>query len=118
MTTEDRPFGCPTIRSDIPKYERRSIADTQNYGDDVNAQYLLHPGPFVAIGIEESDFQDVYPKHEIIDIFVNAGIIQGPEHGEVVWDRMGAADNERVTLLAFQQTVNGMIEEAEIDAGQ
>jgi hypothetical protein len=34
----DRAYGTPTVRSDIPKYSKRSIADHQNYGDDANAQ--------------------------------------------------------------------------------
>lgn len=33
-----RAFGVPTIRSDIPPYARRSVADTQNYGDDSSAR--------------------------------------------------------------------------------
>ena len=49
-TNEVRPFGVPTVRSDIPKYARKSIADNQNYGDDVNAQFLLYPGEFTSIG--------------------------------------------------------------------
>ena len=40
-----RAFGCPSIRTDIPKYFPNSIANTQNFGDDVNASYLLRPTP-------------------------------------------------------------------------
>jgi EF-hand domain-containing family member B len=46
----------PSIRNDIPKYERRSIADSQNYGDDVNAAYLLHPSQFASQGVEDEEF--------------------------------------------------------------
>ena len=72
ITTETRPFGVPSVRSDIPKYATRSIAgttprlksgigsvlisrcqpDNQNYGDDVSAQFLLYPQQFASMGIE------------------------------------------------------------------
>ena len=55
-TTEIRRFGCPSVRSDIPKYAKRSVADNQNYGDDVNAQYLLNPSQFAALGVEDDEF--------------------------------------------------------------
>lgn len=35
---EGRAFGVPSIRSDIEPYTKRSMADTQNYGDDANAR--------------------------------------------------------------------------------
>ena len=31
----NRAFGTPSIRTDIPKKDVRSVADTQNYGDEV-----------------------------------------------------------------------------------
>merc|ERR1719506_3356953 len=33
----NRSYGVPSIRSDITKPERRSCADTQNYGDEAGA---------------------------------------------------------------------------------
>ena len=40
LAFSDRAFGCPSIRSDIPALDpsKRSLADAQNYGDDVPAQ--------------------------------------------------------------------------------
>ena len=35
---EGRAFGVPTVRSDIETYAQRSVADTQNYGDDPSAR--------------------------------------------------------------------------------
>lgn len=35
---EGRAFGVPTVRSDIEPYAQRSVADTQNYGDDPSAR--------------------------------------------------------------------------------
>lgn len=73
MTSETRAFGTPTIRSDIPRYGRRSIADDQNYGDDVSAQYLLCPGQFASLGVEDADFVEPRPKQEVKEIFTVIG---------------------------------------------
>ena len=37
---EGRAFGVPSIRSDIQPYAKRSVADTQNYGDDSSARQV------------------------------------------------------------------------------
>ena len=72
-TNEVRPFGVPTVRSDIPKYARKSIADNQNYGDDVNAQFLLYPGEFTSIGVEDEDLVKARSPDELRDIFHTIG---------------------------------------------
>lgn len=38
---EGRAFGIPSIRSDIEPYAQRSVADTQNYGDDSSARQVV-----------------------------------------------------------------------------
>lgn len=40
---EGRAFGVPSIRSDIQPYAQRSVADTQNYGDDSSARQVGKP---------------------------------------------------------------------------
>merc|ERR1719231_424384 len=77
ITTETRPFGVPSVRSDIPKYATRSIADNQNYGDDVSAQFLLYPQQFAAMGVDDSEFSCEREKGELIDIFSKGGILDG-----------------------------------------
>jgi hypothetical protein len=52
----NRAFGCPTIRTDIPAKERRSVADYNNYGDEPDAVDLLFPSTFTEMGITEYDF--------------------------------------------------------------
>lgn len=51
-----RAFGCPTIRTDIPYKEKRSVADFNNYGDEPEAVDILFPSTFTEIGITEYDF--------------------------------------------------------------
>ena len=50
---QDRSFGCPTIRVDIPYKQVRSVADYANYGDEPEAVDLLFPSTFTEVGIEE-----------------------------------------------------------------
>ena len=53
---ENRVFGCPTIRTDIPLKEKRSVADFNNYGDEPEVVDLLFPSTFTEMGITEYDF--------------------------------------------------------------
>ena len=53
---KNRAFGCPTIRTDIPYKEFKSVADYQNYGDEPEAIDLLFPSTFQEMGITEQDF--------------------------------------------------------------
>ena len=71
--SEARRFGCPSIRTDIPKYERHSVADTQNYGDDVNAEYLLRPTQCASFGIDTEEFHKPRTKEYIQTLFQECG---------------------------------------------
>ena len=69
----DRSFGCPTIRTDIPFKEKRSVADYNNYGDEPEAVDLLFPSTFTEIGITEYDFQLPRPRQDIRTLFEKIG---------------------------------------------
>lgn len=78
LAAEDRTYGVPTVRSDVPKPSRRSVADAQNYGDDPTAADLLYPTLVSAdaatkprtqdelkaisdaIGVDDATFHDIY----------------------------------------------------------
>ncbi len=55
-TLESRAFGVPSIRTDLPHNPSmvRSVADSQNYGDDVSAKDLVNPPAFSDMKIEAS----------------------------------------------------------------
>lgn len=69
----ERTFGTPTVRSDIPKYAKRSIADHQNYGDDANAQELLYPSQLCSMGIDENEFFVKRTKDDLFELFAAIG---------------------------------------------
>jgi len=69
----DRTFGTPTVRTDIPFKEKRSIADYNNYGDEPDAVDLLFPSTFTEMGITEYDFQMPRPREEIKMLFERIG---------------------------------------------
>jgi len=69
----DRAFGCPTIRTDIPYKQVRSVADYGNYGDEPEAVDLLFPSTFTELGIEESDFQKPRDRATIKNLFESIG---------------------------------------------
>ena len=53
---ETRVFGVPTIRYDIKKPEKPSLADPQNYADETTAVELLFPKEFSSFGVGNDDF--------------------------------------------------------------
>ena len=59
---ECRVFGVPTIRYDIKKPEKPSIADPQNYADETTAVELLFPKEFSSFGVGDEDFDCPKPK--------------------------------------------------------
>ena len=79
VTLESRPFGVPSIRADITPPDRRSVADNQNYGDDVDAQFLLYPDPFAANGIEDEEFAAPRQHDAIRSLFARIGHVL-PDH--------------------------------------
>ncbi|CAG9329019.1 unnamed protein product [Blepharisma stoltei] len=71
---EDRQFGVPTIRNDIPKKSFKSVADPNNYGDEASAVQLLYPDFWLRYGITIEEFRRERPKEEIKDLFDCAGM--------------------------------------------
>jgi len=76
---EERAFGVPSVRNDLadcgkaPLSERRSVADTMNYGDEVGASALLRPQRFELQGVPDLEFLHRRPKDELKGIVLGAG---------------------------------------------
>ena len=107
-----RAFGTPNVRSDKPKPARRSIADNQNWGDDVNARYLLQPPQSAAYGITDDDYLELRPKVEVLQIFMVGSPGDYPLFEEA-WVRargVGEGEGKRVSVSEFQVALNALQE--------
>ena len=89
-----RSFGTPSIRTDIPKYERSSVADVQNYGDDVNAAYLLRPSLLSSLGLEEDEFEKPRTKKSLQKLVTNCGILQDIDAFNAIFNQIANEDGE------------------------
>lgn len=73
VTSDQRAFGVPSVRGDIAAPMRRSVADNQNYGDDVNAEFLLYPDQFAGNGISDESFTQPKDYEELVTMFKGIG---------------------------------------------
>jgi len=85
VSVETRSFGAPSVRNDIKRLNVKSIADNQNYGDDVNAQFLLYPPQFAYSGVEDEDFLQARSQEEIREMFESIGYKLEDETFAAIW---------------------------------
>ncbi|CAN0502057.1 unnamed protein product, partial [Ectocarpus sp. 12 AP-2014] len=110
---EGRAFGVPSIRSDIQPYAQRSVADTQNYGDDSSARYLVNPSQFSQFGIEDSEFFVYRGKVELRTLFESIGQSFSAEVFQSIWENAVGSEQyevinweETCTIVDFQRALN------------
>lgn len=106
VTTETRAFGTPSVRSDIPgpSLEKRSVADTQNYGNEVGASALLNPQRFELQGVPDKEFLLRRPKDELESILRCCGYTFGDGVYDELWKqsvKLFEDDLELASLDAF-----------------
>jgi len=87
VTAESRAFGIPSVRADIPALpvEKRSLADCQNYGDEVGSQALLNPQRFDSQGVPDREYLLRRPKEEIKSLLEAAGYKFSDEDFDAIW---------------------------------
>lgn len=61
----NKTFGIPSIRSDLPLKTFVSVSDLRNYGNEKDVYELLYPHPCATRGIDDEDFDHFYSKEEI-----------------------------------------------------
>ncbi|KAL7679935.1 hypothetical protein Plhal304r1_c072g0160951 [Plasmopara halstedii] len=116
-TADTRLFGIPTIRSDISAPVRRSIADGQNYGDDVSAQALLYPQEFASRGVINADFAAPRNEKYLRKLFEKIGHKLPDETFELILKQ--AFQNTQFTSLGqasvadFRDALNDFLEAKE-----
>jgi hypothetical protein len=66
VTREQRAFGVPSVRTDLPAPPgRRSVADMTNYGDECGTAALMNPQRFDDRGVPDREFLLRRPKDEL-----------------------------------------------------
>lgn len=116
VTTEKRAFGTPSVRADIPapRPDKRSVADTQNYGDEVGASALLNPQRFELQGVPDKEFLLRRPKAELQSILENCGYRLDAAEFDTLWDaavKLFEDDLQLASLDAFMFIYSDAIDE-------
>jgi len=74
VTTQQRAFGTPSVRTDLAAPPgRRSVADLTNYGDECGAAALLNPQRFDDKGVPDREFLLRRPKEELQELIDACG---------------------------------------------
>jgi hypothetical protein len=104
---QDRAFGVPSIRSDIPHKDisHRSLADSQNYGDDLPAQDLITPPSFADMSIGPLAMSEPRSKDRIIQLFRRIGYNLNDRVGEDLFYKASGGRNE-TSINAFRDVLN------------
>lgn len=110
VTSEARAFGTPSVRSDIPKPSVLSVADNQNYGDDVSAQFLLYPQQFSAMGVDDFEFLKPRGKTELVEIFKVCSKDPSEAALDKAWDQTPKNQLGEACLRDFQLAYNRVLE--------
>jgi len=104
---DGRTFGTPTIRSDIAAPSLKSVADHQNYGDEVTADALLYPPRFADGGVSSDDFLEARSQQDIADIFASAGLQMSDEELASTYAKAAQLDPKGlVSIESFRRTLN------------
>jgi len=107
ISFEDRAYGCPSIRSDLPagNPNKRSLADSQNYGDDVPAQDLINPPTFSDLAIDALAMSQRKTKAQLVALFAKIGFQLEPAVSDALFVDASAGSNY-ATINAFRDAVS------------
>lgn len=94
IAPEDRVFGAPSIRTDIPAPTKRSVSSTVNYGNEPDALQLLRPPKSVERGVHEAHYMEMRPKDDVQAIVNEADIPLTDDQFDVVFKMASEADGE------------------------
>lgn len=108
----DRALGVPTVRMDIPAppEEKRSIANSVNFGDDFGAGILVRPTRFQHMGVNPQDFAKRREPSELRALLEGAGAGGRMEASELDGIIEDAADlfndgDKRASLEAIMHVI-------------
>ena len=64
-----RVFGAPTIRTDLTAPKVKSVADNQNYGNELGAFSLIYPSDALNGGLEEEEYTNPRAPEDLFGTF-------------------------------------------------
>ncbi|OQR98682.1 hypothetical protein ACHHYP_08211 [Achlya hypogyna] len=109
-TTDDRAFGVPSIRSDVAPPAKRSLADAQNYGDDVMAQELLYPQQYAMLGVQDTEFGQPRSKAYLAELFAKIGYRLPPPVVDRLYAAASAKSPRGVGIQSFRDALNDYLD--------
>jgi len=113
---EDRPFGVPSVRYDLPKRSQRSVTDAQNYGDDATAVEVIFPDNWLRYGLSPDEMVRARDKEEIRDLLQAAGVNPGRGQFEAIHSKaQRAAGQDRVSLRDWATAYQWFVDRALLD---
>ena len=114
LNLNGRVYGCPSIRNDIPapEVQRRSIADSQNYGDDVPAQDLINPPAFSDLAIGPMAMSELRPKDKMLQLFARIGYTFDDALGDYLFQQaaqQSGGGGEYAMINDFRNVLNDFL---------
>lgn len=104
---DQRPYGTPTIRSDLPAPSIRRMGDNANYGDQSDAYGLINPSVYSNLGVFEEDFFKARSQNDIQRIFTNIGLEMSHETFLKVWaEAQNISSNGEVSVESFRNILD------------
>uniref|UniRef100_A0A7S1FQG6 EFHB C-terminal EF-hand domain-containing protein n=1 Tax=Corethron hystrix TaxID=216773 RepID=A0A7S1FQG6_9STRA len=79
------------------------MADHQNYGDDVDAKYLLRPNTYSSVGVDDDEVFKVHRSPEyLLKLFHAIGDTISEEDLARVYSKVEEENDGKVTIEAFR----------------
>jgi hypothetical protein len=117
ISLEDRSYGCPSIRTDLPAGDpmKRSVSDSQNYGDDVPAADLISPPAFSDMAIDAMAMSELRDKDTMRKLFEKIGCVLEDDVFEALFAEAARGRGaSSVTINDFRESLNDYLEAVEL----
>lgn len=95
LNPDEKAFGVPSIRTDLPAPRAKSVSNTINYGNEPDALQLLKPPKSAERGINEEHYIVMRDKEEMRDIVAAAGLPLAEEEFDQIWNMSVDCDRQQ-----------------------
>ncbi|GMH38274.1 hypothetical protein BSKO_06158 [Bryopsis sp. KO-2023] len=106
VAPDDKVFGVPTVRLDIPAPPTRSVANMQNYGNDPDANQLIHPTGTAIRGVNEEHYLKGRTKEELRGLLLTSNVDLNDKEFEEIFRSSSERDGmkDRCCINTFMKT--------------